>query len=285
MDGSRCAFRLCVDVHLGKEGGQQRIHEMGYDVVMKMVTPFMNQNHHIVRLLEHLEAQDTFACATVRSNRWCALNKNCIPGKRLSGKRGTLFFTKWHKRNVCVISTNFSPVGDDVEIQHRNQRVLKSEVVAFYKKNMGGVDIADQTRKYYSVGRSSYKWYRYIFWVLTDVSICNAFSNFFPLIYGQPKLKQLPFRRDLSNQLIAGFSSCVSPAQATKRRKVETLSLAPGNAAKHFCVKITGRKMGCVQCKKVGHKTAKGRAIESSFECIQCGVALCKVDCFNRYHS
>ena len=34
-------------VYLGQEGNEHRIHGLGYDVVMKMATPFLNKNWHI----------------------------------------------------------------------------------------------------------------------------------------------------------------------------------------------------------------------------------------------
>ena len=43
-----------------------------------------------------------------------------------------------------------------------------------YNKNMGGVDLNDQQRNYYAVGRKSRKWWRYLLWFLVDVSIVNA---------------------------------------------------------------------------------------------------------------
>ena len=80
---------------------------------------------------------------------------------------------------------------------------------------MGGVDRANQLHEYYSVSRS-YKWYRYIFWFLIDVSMCNAFvlCNYHRLSQGMGKLKQLKFRTGLAKQLIGGYSSCVSAAQS-----------------------------------------------------------------------
>ena len=71
-------YVLNFDVYLGKEADQRpRIHGLGYDVVTKMVRPFMNKNHHVyfdnffssTKLLEHLESNSTYACATVRCNR------------------------------------------------------------------------------------------------------------------------------------------------------------------------------------------------------------------------
>ena len=83
----------------------------------------------------------------------------------------------------------------------------------------------------YTVGRSSFKWYRYLFWFLIDVSICNSFIlyNHHKLEQGQGKVKQLNFRTNLAKQLIGGFSSTVSAGHSAKRRKIDNLSLDPGN--------------------------------------------------------
>ena len=41
-------YVLNYDVYLGKEANQRpRIYGLGYDVVTKMVRPFMNKNHHV----------------------------------------------------------------------------------------------------------------------------------------------------------------------------------------------------------------------------------------------
>lgn len=293
-------YVLNYDVYLGKEANQRsRIYGLGYDVVTKMIRPFMNKNHHVyfdnffssVKLLEHLESNDTYACGTVRVNRTdlppCAKDKLRAAGEKVVRQKGKVVFTKWHdKRDVSFLSTNCSPLAPDVHIQRNNQSVSKPAVVDQYNKNMGGVDLADQLRKYYSVGRTSYRWYRYIFWFIVDVSICNAFIlyNHYRVSQGQGKVKQLAFRTNLAKQLIAGFSSTVSVPHSAKRRRIEDLSNEPGNSGKHFIVKIDGRKKECVYCKMVGNKTPKGRAVESSFKCIQCSVALCKT-CFNNYHT
>ena len=131
-----------------------------------------------------------------------------------------------------------------------------------------------------NVEHSSYKWYKYLFWFLIDLSICNAFvlCSFFRQGQGHGKLKQAAFRTSLATQLVDGFSSRPSSA---KRRKIEMLSLTAANASKHFIEKIKGRKRECVYCKKFGRKTAKGHPIESSFKCLQCNVTLCKVAFMN----
>ena len=91
-----------------------------------------------------------------------------------------LVYTQWKgKRDDAVLSTNCSPKERYVALQRRGRGVVVSEVVkpkvvAMYNENMGGVDQSDQMRSYYPTGRSSRKWYRYIFLFLFDVVIGNA---------------------------------------------------------------------------------------------------------------
>lgn len=289
-------YVLNFNTYLGKEPGQTLTHGLGYRVVTRLVEPFMNAKHHIffdnfftsVRLLEHLEAQDTFACGTVRINRKeipAASKTKLKPGEKVVRQKGKLVFTKWHdKRDVCTLSNNVSPLQADVVVQRRGQNALKPAVVSLYNSHMGGVDLNDQLRQYYNIGRSSYKWYKYLFWYLIDVSICNSYIlfNHHRVSNGEKQVKQVGFRTRLAKQLIGGF--CTGVSEPGKRKKIDNFSLDPLNAAKHFIIKIKGRKRGCVMCKKRRDKTEKGRAIETTFECIQCGVALCKLDCFRDYH-
>lgn len=72
-------------VYLGQaENNPHRIHGLGYDVVMKMTAPFLDNYRHIfldnfftsTRLLDHLFAQNTYACGTVHCKRTCHLARN-----------------------------------------------------------------------------------------------------------------------------------------------------------------------------------------------------------------
>ena len=103
------------------ENNHRRIHSLGYDVVMKMTAPFLNNYRHIffdnfftsTRLLDHLFAQNTYACGTVRCNRKdlppCPKHKLRF-GEMARAQCSQLVFTKWHdKRDVAFRSTNVSP--------------------------------------------------------------------------------------------------------------------------------------------------------------------------------
>ena len=146
-----------------------------------------------VTLLEHLEANGSYACATVRCNRKDLpqyAKEKLFLGEKVVSQKGSAVFTKWHgKRDVSIISTNCSPLAADVVVSRQNQDVSKPAVVDKYNKHMGGVDLADQLRQYYSIGRSSYKWYRYIFWFLMDISISNSFLLFIATVSSKGKAK------------------------------------------------------------------------------------------------
>ena len=73
----------------------------------------MNKNHHVyfdkffssVTLLEHLQTNDRYACATVRCNckdlPLCAKEK-LRPGEKVVSQKGHVVFTKWHDKRVSV---------------------------------------------------------------------------------------------------------------------------------------------------------------------------------------
>ncbi|XP_068671890.1 piggyBac transposable element-derived protein 4-like [Montipora foliosa] len=282
-------------VYLSQEG-QARLHGLGYDVVMKMATPFLNKYRHIffdnfftsTNLMEHLLAQNTYACGTVRCNRKdlppCSKNK-LKQGERVSAQRNQLVFTKWHdKRDISFLSTNVLPSEPARVVQRRrNGRDLdieKPRVADVYTSYMGGVDRADQLRSFYFTGYSSRKWYRYIFWFLFNLAVCNAFvlESFHRTTRGQTKRAMINFRLDLAKQLISDFSQ-----QQRKRRSQEPQQHSVAREA-HVSVHVEGRKRKCVQCSKAGRRTPKGYKVETRFECSLCKVALCRTPCHNLYH-
>lgn len=93
-------------------------------------------------------------------------------------RHGNLVASVWKDTKlVCFLSTQSNPVGN--EIVNRKQcdgtivQVLTVPATILYK-NMGGVDLNDQQRNYYAMGRKSRKWWCYLLWFLVDVSIVNG---------------------------------------------------------------------------------------------------------------
>ena len=175
-------------VYLGKEADQVRDNGLGYDVVMRLISPFYNKNYHVYfdnffaspKLMEDLLSEGTYACSTVRINRKgllpCSLTKLKRAVKTLTSQKGNLLYTKWHdKRDVNILSTNIDPLTPPVVKERRKkngevEEVEKPYCIEQYNKYMGGVDHSDQLRSYYSCCRSFHKWYKYLFWFIFDVS-------------------------------------------------------------------------------------------------------------------
>jgi hypothetical protein len=79
------------------------------------------------------------------------------------------------------------------------------QAIINYTKYMGGVDISDQKREYYVVGRSSKKWWKFIFHFVINVCVLNSFILYD--LNNHPPLTahgnwQLTFRRIFVLQLI-----------------------------------------------------------------------------------
>ena len=259
---SKNGYAINYDVYLGSEEGVRRIHGLGYDVVMKMIQPYMNKNHHVYFdnffsspvLLEHLELQQTYACSTVRCSRKglpaCASNKLTRPGQLVQAQKGNIVFTKWHdKRDVSFLATNVSPGEASRTVQRKEKskeiEIVKPRVSDVYTANMGGVDRADQLRSYYYVGRQSRKWYKYLFWFSFNLAACNAY-----ILESESRVKRAQdlFRLQLGKRLIANFNS-------RKRLASDALPLVSRTPLTHIpprsravrgsasTVKLKGRKL------------------------------------------
>ena len=128
---------------------------------------------------------------------------------------------------------------------------------------MGGVDCANQLCSFYFASYSSRKWYRYIFWFLFNLSVCNEFilESTYHADQGKQKRPMISFRLDLAKQLIDGFS------QRKRKRRSPENPHHPVAREEHVSVHVDGRKRKCVQCIKVGRRTPKGYKIETRFEC------------------
>ena len=304
-------YVLNHEVYLGKEREGQDLYAgkgLGYYVVMNMTEPYHGKSHHAYfdnffsspELMEDLLFdKQTYACGTVRRNRK-GLPK--FDGKKM-GKgdiivhqkgESNLMLTTWKdKREINVLSTNSSPLEPPRNIIRRGKKgvqevVEKPAVVCLYNAYMIGVDLSDQLRSYYPLGRKGHRWYKYIFWFLFDVSVGNAMVlwNEFQPQETNRRRSGLKFRQSLAMQMIGGYCG----RKSAIKKNIAYNRCDPGairEEAKygHFICKIEGRKKECIQCKRLGRKTPKRRPRETSWKCSHCDIPLCKDNCFLEYHS
>ena len=116
-------FVINHEVYLGKQRGRVLANGLGYSVVMELMNPFLNKNHHVnfdnffssPKLLEDLQNEGIYACSTVRAGRVglppSSRRKLKREGEMICEQKGNLVYTKWHdKRDVNILPTNFDPL-------------------------------------------------------------------------------------------------------------------------------------------------------------------------------
>ena len=164
-------------VYTGKQQDGTPEENLGYRVVHDLTRNFMGKNHHVffdnyfssVKLSEDLLKDAIYSCGTVRANRKgypkelakkAVTVKHLSHGEHLFRRKNNLVATAWKdKKVVNFLSTQSNPVGNEtVPRKQRDGTIIQvpsAPVVRSYNKNMGGVDLSDQLRGYYAVGRKS----------------------------------------------------------------------------------------------------------------------------------
>jgi hypothetical protein len=299
-------YVLSMDVYTGKSSQpNQPTRGLGFRVVDTLMSPFYGRNHHLyfdsfyssVPLAEHLEANGTYTCSTIRQNRLglpqaIKMANPRTPNETVRRQKGNLLATVWmDKRKVTLLSTCQDPRDGQVLRRRRGQQatnIARPIAITSYNKFMGGVDLSDQLRSYYPVGRDSVKWWRYLMWFLVDLCIINSFIIYSETLpdqedADQKKKTHLQFRLSVAKALIGGYSS---REKAGRKRSgvLADLSISSENIGSHKLVRLPKRKKACVQCSVNKTRTPAGRAVESSFSCSVCSVALCKNGCFTEFH-
>ena len=115
--------------------------------------------------MKTLLEQETYSCGTTRANRknWPTEFRKPIVLKLKRGdsrkmQHEDVTAVVWQdKRVVLLVSTNSDPQTDGSVARktgkgNEETEIACPQVVINYTKHMGGVDVSDQRREYYSVG-------------------------------------------------------------------------------------------------------------------------------------
>ncbi|XP_070199329.1 piggyBac transposable element-derived protein 4-like [Littorina saxatilis] len=303
---SESFYLVNFDVYVGKDGADGNARNnipLGTRVVTKLVEPYYKKRHHVyfdnyftsVKLVESLARKKTYATGTVRKERLglpvpMKSLKMKQSGEMRKWQKGRMMAVSWQekKRQVNVLTSR--NVTGNMELRRPGkrgqpeQRYLKPITIQDYTENFNGVDKSDQLRQYYGIANKANKWWKYLFWFLCDVTMVNAY-----ILYkegpGGPRPKpntHLHFHLEVATALVAGFTSRKRRASgdAPEAAVIKTPTV-------HESTKITTTRgiRNCVLCPREGRFTAAGNKIQSSFECVKCGVALCKDrGCFAAFH-
>lgn len=299
---STTGYFLDVQVYVGKEGSGE--HGLGERVVLELTEQYRGGGYNIFcdnffsspRLFQTLHSHSLYACGTVRPNRrdypvdLCGTSLQV--GECQFRQSGALTAVVWKdKRAVHVISTLSQP-GSLESVSRRQRDGTRKEVscpsaIVTYTKHMGGVDLGDQLRKYYSVRLKCNKNYKYIFWFMFDVCITNAYilSNFIPSCVTSLEQERLKhFRVRLAKALVGDYNS-----RQRARRCSNSTPCRPRRVPDGFHSPRHHQRRRCDYCR--GYRNPPRRR-ESVWQCLECdgGPTLCLTgkedgsDCWSLWH-
>ncbi|KAL8589454.1 hypothetical protein ACOMHN_061665 [Nucella lapillus] len=278
---------------------------LGDRVVKHLVEPLLHSWRTIyfdnyftsVSLIDYLFKNETLACGTVRNNRK-GLPEQMKPAKCVkkpgdtkrwfrqigdNNKKGKLQAIAWFDRRKVTLLTSAHDATDG-EVARKGPggvekaRYSRPLAVSEYSRNYNGVDKHDQMRSYYGSKLKFTKWWKYVFFFCLDTAAVNAY-----ILYKQsvaaPHQKHVDFQTEIFEGMVAGFNG----RKRLGRPCVRDVSVM----ARHSPFKIQSArgKKDCVLCKQNGRRTPAGNAIQSTYECVICKVALCKDrGCFRSFH-
>ncbi|CAG2227154.1 unnamed protein product [Mytilus edulis] len=286
------------DVYLGKGSNPNNGKSLSYHVITKLSEELKGKFHHVyfdsfftsIPLALNLLENGIYMCGTIRKNRkqFPEELKN-LPirleqGQYVGRQCQNLVAVVWmDKKHVSLLSTNQSI--DQSDITERRQKdgtmkhITRPRIITNYQANFRGVDICDQLRSKYPVGRSSKKWWKFLFNFLTNICIINGFvlyDHFNQVEKKKKRYTQLDFRINLVSHLINGYSYT--------KKKTPALVVYPMNMSNpnlHRHTRLKRKKSTCKFCTKHGEKKRK----ETIHGCIKCDKHLCCFECHRRFHS
>lgn len=293
---SNTAYLNRFSVYLGRQTNNTE-YGLGHNVVMNLTSNLQQSHRHVyfdnfftgVPLMTSLLANGLYACGTVRCNRKefpDELKKPRDVKNRGDSKvlqRGPLVATVWKDKKLVY---HLSTLSDAATIVPCTRRVgahriplLQPQSCQQYNQYMGGVDLHDQYRMKYEVGRNSKKWWKYLFWFLVNCAIVNAFilyKHSSRRVTKKKRFSHLDFRLEVIRDIIGGYTKRKRPA-----REMDNVGIVDGeNIQGHVHGRLPGKKRTC----KYHAKTLNVRR-ETVYGCTTCNVHLCKNDvCHAQFH-
>lgn len=165
------------EVYMGRARGQRQSIPLGQGVVERLTESLVGKNFHVffdsfftsVSLARVLLAKRIFSCGTiVRNRKGFPSDLKSLPplnrGDFLTRQDGNLTATVWmDTRPVAVLAINSSPLQESAPVSRRLKNgstvvVRRPQSVANYQTYFRGVDLFDQLRSKYTIGRQSRKW-------------------------------------------------------------------------------------------------------------------------------
>ena len=309
LNGYTCDF----DVYIGRHAGHQVSDKgLGYDVVMKLVTPLMNQGYHLyfdnfytsVRLVKDLFQGLIPATGTAAENRR-GFPESMKKGQEWARRKdrrsmrwerdGVCLAQQWKDNRPVTVLTSIASANDFVMVSRkekvgnvwRNINVKQPKAIDQYNNYMNAVDRSDQIIAKNCALRKCMRWWKTLFFHMIDIAIVNSYILFQLHRAEHPDEEALKrpqkfaiaeYREELVRQL-AGLEEYGQPP-VFKPPKRE-----PGEFETVHMIKFSEKGKNCKVCYAA---TKKEQKVKTYCNAPQCQVSLhCLPDknCFEIWHS
>lgn len=316
-DSSNC-YSVALNVYIGKAAGQNvSANGLGYDVVMKLISPYKRQGYHLfvdnfytsVTLFKDLYAQGVLATGTImetrrdfpvglkNSKKWSkGQERGSMPGE---GDPPCLAL-QWVDNKVISVLTTIDNANDHGQVIRKTTTagvwstkvVLQPKAVANCNKNMYAVDQSDQILATNNVLCKCMRWWKTLFFHLVERAVVNSFLLFKEHQAEHPDDEALrrpahyslgDFREEIVRHL-CNFPEYGEPPVST--------SVKPTPPPPPLCtfenVHITGFsevQTRCVVCYKQGRGELKVRSFCHAPQCQGKYMHLTTRDCFAEFHT
>ena len=284
MCESSTGYAYNLQVYTGRDGQQQE-KGLAHRVVMDLCQPLLGKNMRLfidnfytsVPLLNDLLIRGVLACGTVRANRIglpAHLKSNVVKlkkGEYRVAQKNDLVFTVWKDTKAVQFLSNFHE-PDSLGVVRRRLEGKKVDVpvakcVQDYQENMKGVDLMDQMIGYYLINHRLTKWWRRLFFYVSQVATFNAYIIANDQGYNKWNNFQC-FLEDLVHELIGDYrADRAVPLPRTPLRAIQL----------HSCERLFRKRHVCRVCSE-SHGAGK-RPGATDHGCKECQLP-CHRKCF-----
>lgn len=214
---SKNGYTYDFDVYAGKDGKEMtREHGLGYSVVMKLMSPLMNQGYHLytdnfytsVTLYSNLFVNGVYCCGTTAENRKGF--PDSMKGGKLWAKGRERGEMRWKRNTPCLalqwkdnkIVTMLSTIhnaNDHITVKRKVKigdqwekvDVQKPKLIESYNAYMNGVDRSDQFLAKNNLLRKCLRWWKTLFFHMIDIAAVNSFILFQEYRKSHPDIQAL----------------------------------------------------------------------------------------------
>ena len=249
-------YTIDFDVYIGKAAGRDvSVHGLGYDVVVKLMQPFLRQGYHLyidnfytsTTLVKYLFQEGVPTTGTLRENsrgfpanmkngREWSKAPNVDRGSMRWERDPPVLALQWLDNKVVSMLTTIENANDSLQVRRKTKTagvwstklVKQPQAIATYNKYMNGVDRSDQILATYNVLRRCKRWWKVLFFHLIDIAVVNSYILFrehqaqFPDFEELRRPKEyslLQYRAEIVRQ-ICGFPEYSDPPVRSAGRPV-----------------------------------------------------------------